>query len=98
MKRKKILYFVSVSTLPQPYYLKNTMYRKPKLLYIPGTENCTRAADLQTIQPHPPSLQISMLRLTITTASLKFALSLFVRIPTFDILNILLVSREANSC
>ena len=36
--------------------------RMPKLLWIPITTNCTRAADIQTIQLQPLSLQISVLR------------------------------------
>ena len=55
MKRKKILYFVSVSTLPQPYSLKNTMYRMPKRLYILSTKNRTRARRY-TDDPAPPTI------------------------------------------
>ena len=51
--------------------------RMPKLLWIPSTTNCTRAADIQTIQLQPPSLRISVLGWTIGKASLKFAVLLF---------------------
>ena len=74
-ERKEIS--VPVSALLQPYSFKNTMYRMPKLLWIPSTTNCTRAADIQTIQLQPLSLQISVLRWTIGTASLEFPLFSF---------------------
>ena len=74
-ERKEIS--VPVSALPQPYSFKNTMYRMPKLLWIPSTTNCTRAADIQTIQLQLPSLRISVLGWTIGKASLKFAVLLF---------------------
>ena len=51
--------------------------RMPKLLWIPSTTNCTRAADIQTIQLQPLSLQISVLGWTIGTASLEFPLFSF---------------------
>ena len=63
--------------------------RMPKLLWIPSTTNCTRAADIQTIQLQPLSLQISVLRWTIGTASLEFPLFSFLwsTIPDIFFLN-----------
>ena len=49
-ERKEIS--VPVSALPQPYSFKNTMYRMPKLLWIPSTTNCTRAADRRSNSSH----------------------------------------------
>ena len=44
--------YFTPALLPQKHNVMNA-----KLLWIPSTKNCTRAADIQ-----PPSLQISMLR------------------------------------
>ena len=65
-----------VKALLQPYSLTNTMYKIPKLLWIPRTTNCTTAAARQTIQPQWPSFQLSFPKSTARAVFFTFCLSL----------------------
>ena len=65
-----------VKALLQPYSLTNTMYKIPKLLWMPRTTNCTTAAARQTIQPQWPSFQLSFPKSTAITVFFTFCLSL----------------------